>query len=236
MRNAKETARALHAGHDHDALPQPLEEVLEAAWVAEETGSEATAQRAEHFCSAVSADTVADLRSRGLLETNGGDVPRLTELGRKKAEPIIRRHRLAERLVCDVLHADITAAEDSACVFEHVVAPDIADAICTLLGHPALCPHGRPIPAGDCCRRKDSEVSSLIVRLSHLRPGQSARVAYLESAASPRIQKLLALGIAPGRTVELLQRWPVIIVRVDATQVALDLPVAGAISVYAPPS
>jgi TRAP transporter TAXI family solute receptor len=55
-----------------------------------------------------------------------------------------------------------------------------------------------------------------------------------EAEASPRMQKLLALGLSPGRTLEVLQRWPVLIVRVDNTQVALDQPVAEAISVYAP--
>ena len=226
--------RAQHPGEEELPLPPQLEEVLEAAWVAAECGEEEAAQRADHFHRAVSAETIAELRSRGLLSEDISGGVLLTELGRRKAEPIIRAHRLAERLVCDVLHADVATAEDSACVFEHVVAPDIADAICTLLGHPITCPHGRPIPEGSCCRRNATEVSSLIVRLPRLKVGQTAKVAYLETEASARMQKLLALGISPGRTVEVLQRWPVIIVRVDNTQVAIDQPVAEAISVYAP--
>jgi DtxR family Mn-dependent transcriptional regulator len=228
------TTRAQHPGEEEHALPSVLEEVLEAAWVAVEAGDEAATSRVEHFRGAISPEAVASLRAQGLIEPDGGAGLVLTEAGRKRAEPIIRSHRLAERLICDVLHADLTVAEDSACVFEHLVAPDIADAICTLLGHPTVCPHGRPIPPGQCCARHTSEVSSLIVRLPRLHVGQRARIAYLEAEASPRMQKLLALGIAPGRTVELLQRWPVIIIRVENTQVALDLPSAGAISVYAP--
>ncbi len=226
--------RAQHAGEEELPLSHQFEEVLEAAWVAAESGEQETALRAEHFRSAVSPENIAELRARGLLADDGPDAVVLTDLGRKRTEPIIRAHRLAERLVCDVLHADVASAEDSACVFEHVVAPDIADAICTLLGHPNVCPHGRPIPEGECCRRNASEVQSLIVRLPRLKVGQHAQIAYLESAASPRMQKLLAMGISPGRTLEVLQRWPVIIVRVENTQVALDHPVAEAISVYAP--
>lgn len=226
--------RAQHAGEEELPLSAQLEEVLEAAWVAAESGEQEAAQRAEHFRLAVSPENIAELRSRGLLEEDPQGALRLTELGRNKSERIIRAHRLAERLICDVLHSDLASAEDSACVFEHVVAPDIADAICTLLGHPSVCPHGRPIPEGECCRRNASEVSSLIFRLPRLKVGQRAQIAYLESAASRRMQKLLAMGISPGRTIEVLQRWPVIIVRVENTQVALDLPVAEAISVYSP--
>lgn len=229
------TSRAYHPDEEDDLLPARLEEVLEAAWVAEEMGDEETL-RSAHFRSAVSSQTVAELERRGLIETGPDNRHMLTERGRQKTEPIIRRHRLAERLICDVLHSDISSAEDSACVFEHLVAPDIADAICTLLGHPRLCPHGSPIPAGECCRANASEVSSLIVHLPHLKVGQKARIAYLEGHTSPRIQKLLSLGLLPGKTIELLQRWPVLIVRVDATQVALDLAVAEAISVYSPAS
>jgi DtxR family Mn-dependent transcriptional regulator len=228
------TGRAHHADEEGEALPLSLDEALEAAWVAEEAGSEDAARRPEHFRGAVSPEGAAELERRGLVERTPGGALALTDLGRRRTESIIRRHRLAERLVCDVLHADIAAAEDSACVFEHLLAPDIADAICTLLGHPRLCPHGHPIPGGDCCRRDDSELSSVIVRLSRLKAGQKARIAYLEGEASPRIQKLLSLGLTPGRTIELLQRWPVIVVRVDATQVALDFDVADSVSVYSP--
>jgi len=226
--------RAQHPGEEALPLPPQLEEVLEAAWVATESGEQEAIERADHFRRAVSPETVAELRSRGLLEEDAAGALVLTERGRRKAEPIIRAHRLAERLVCDVLHSDVATAEDSACVFEHLLAPDITDAICTLLGHPSVCPHGRPIPAGECCHGNATEISSLIVRLPRLKVGQRAKIAYLEAEASPRMQKLLALGLSPGRTMEMLQRWPVIVVRVDNTQVALDQPVAEAISVYAP--
>lgn len=235
MTDDSTAGRARHFDEEAEILPATLDEALEAVWVAEETGSEDSARRPEHFRGPLSAERFSELERRGLVEHAAGGDLALTERGRQRTEPIIRRHRLAERLICDVLHADITAAEDSACVFEHLVAPDIADAICTLLGHPRLCPHGRPIPRGPCCQREASELSSVIVRLPRLKAGQKARIAYLEGESSPRIQKLLSLGLTPGRTIELLQRWPVLVVRVDATQVALDFEVADSISVYPPP-
>ena len=44
-----------------------------------------------------------------------------------------------------------TEVEESACKFEHILSPDVTERICTLLGHPTACPHGSPIPKGDCC-------------------------------------------------------------------------------------
>ena len=61
-------------------------------------------------------------------------------------------HRLAERLFRDVLGIhDEDEIESSACKFEHILSPDVTERICTLLGHPTACPHGSPIPKGDCC-------------------------------------------------------------------------------------
>jgi len=69
----------------------------------------------------------------------------LTPRGRREAEGAIRRHRLAERLLNDVLETkqDI---DENACRFEHLIYEGIEENICTLLGHPKVCPHGRPIP------------------------------------------------------------------------------------------
>ena len=75
-----------------------------------------------------------------------------TEKGRKRAEDVIRRHRLAERLFTQTFHVhDEKEVAEQACRFEHILSPEATDSICTFLGHPRTCPHGSPIPAGDCC-------------------------------------------------------------------------------------
>ena len=81
--------------------------------------------------------------------TDGGKKIRLTEKGEIYAQQLIRAHRLAERLLYDVVGGDF---ESGACEFEHTVTPELVDSICTLLGHPKLCPHGMPIPEGQCCK------------------------------------------------------------------------------------
>jgi ABC-type lipoprotein export system ATPase subunit len=75
-----------------------------------------------------------------------------TEKGRKRAEDVIRRHRLAERLFTQTfqVHDEKEIAEE-ACKFEHILSPEATERICSFLGHPRTCPHGSPIPAGECC-------------------------------------------------------------------------------------
>jgi putative ABC transport system ATP-binding protein len=84
-----------------------------------------------------------------------------TEKGRRRAEDIIRRHRLAERLFRQTFQVeDEKEVAEQACKFEHILSPEATDRICTFLGHPRTCPHGSPIPAGPCCVAAKSAVRS----------------------------------------------------------------------------
>jgi putative ABC transport system ATP-binding protein len=85
---------------------------------------------------------------------DGEWIVELTPRGRRRAADIIRRHRLAERLFTDSLAMDSeTEIEEQACKFEHILSPQATDKICSFLGHPVTCPHGAPIPPGECCKR-----------------------------------------------------------------------------------
>jgi putative ABC transport system ATP-binding protein len=84
---------------------------------------------------------------------DGSMIVELTSRGRERAGSVIRRHRLAERLFTDSLAMDSESEiEQQACKFEHILSPEATDKICTFLGHPRTCPHGAPIPPGECCR------------------------------------------------------------------------------------
>jgi putative ABC transport system ATP-binding protein len=86
-----------------------------------------------------------------------------TEKGRKRAEDVIRRHRLAERLFTETFHVhDEKEVAEQACKFEHILSPEATDSICTFLGHPRTCPHGSPIPAGECCLAETSAAQASI--------------------------------------------------------------------------
>ncbi len=83
---------------------------------------------------------------------DGNQLVDFTERGRRTAEDIIRRHRLAERLFTETLNMDNeTEIEQQACKFEHILSPEATERICSFLGHPRTCPHGCPIPEGTCC-------------------------------------------------------------------------------------
>ena len=100
---------------------------------------------------------------------DGTLIVELTPRGRERAGSIIRRHRLAERLFTDSLAMDSESEiEQQACKFEHILSPEATDKICTFLGHPRTCPHGAPIPPGQCCG-KSSELTGATVSSSTAR-------------------------------------------------------------------
>src|SRR6266568_6463981 len=92
------------------------------------------------------------LKPAGVSVGDGSMVVELTSRGRQRAADIIRRHRLAERLFTDSLALESESEiEQQACKFEHILSTEATDKICTFLGHPRTCPHGAPIPPGQCC-------------------------------------------------------------------------------------
>jgi len=90
-----------------------------------------------------------------LVKLQNGHVG-LTTDGSRRARDVVRRHRLAERLFKDTFAIDDSEAHTQACKFEHIISPELDQRICTFLGHPKTCPHGNPIPPGDCCTNAKS--------------------------------------------------------------------------------
>ena len=123
-------------------------------------------------------------------------------------------------------------AEAGACEFEHVVVPEIVDGICTLLGHPKVCPHGLPIPEGECCREARKSAATATKNITELKVGQEARIAYLNTQSNSRMHQLTQMGIHPGAKIRIHQTYPALVVRIDTTQIALDENVAKDILVW----
>jgi putative ABC transport system ATP-binding protein len=99
------------------------------------------------------ARTLSRMSERHLVELQNGEA-QLTMVGSQRARGVVRRHRLAERLFKDTFSVDDSEAHTQACRFEHIISPELDQRICTFLGHPKTCPHGNPIPPGDCCNGK----------------------------------------------------------------------------------
>jgi DtxR family Mn-dependent transcriptional regulator len=122
--------------------------------------------------------SIEALAAAGLLEVSGGMV-NLSPDGHRQAGDVVRRHRLAERLMMDVLGMPPASGEYIAGEMEHIVSPELTRGICTLLGHPTECPHGNPIPPGPCCREGQRAVGAAVISLHDLPPGEEATVSYI---------------------------------------------------------
>ena len=153
----------------------------------------------------------------------------LTEKGEDYGRQIIRAHRLAERLLYDVLGGDF---ESGACEFEHIITPELVDSICILLGHPKTCPHGSPIPQGRCCKESYRTAQSSVVPLVELEVGQSARVAYINCKNDQQLHKIDSLCIRPGAIATLHQRYPTYVVECEGSNIAMDEQIASSICVW----
>ena len=153
----------------------------------------------------------------------------LTEKGTGYAQQLIRAHRLAERLLYDVLGGDF---ESGACEFEHTVTLELVDSICILLGHPKTCPHGSPIPQGQCCKESRRTAQSSVIPLVELEVGQSARVAYINCKSDQQLHKIDSLCIRPGVIATLHQRYPTYVVECEGSNIAMDQQIAANICVW----
>jgi DtxR family Mn-dependent transcriptional regulator len=170
------------------------------------------------------------LAQEGLVEHSGETVT-FTAEGRLEAERAIRRHRLSERLFHDIIETDPSDMEKAACQLEHVVKRGIEEKICRLLGHPLTCPHGKPIPPGDCCHKAKESKERFVAPLTSLKPGETGVIAYIKAGDSKKLQKLMAMGVVPGNAVELNGNFPSFVFTVGYSQYAVDADMAAAIIV-----
>ncbi len=216
----------------HHRIADEIVEVLEAVWTSEEEGTDSEEGVASRAMTVVTEELLVECESAGFISRPGEGRIALTPLGRQTAEDVIRRHRLAERLVVDVLGMTIEESEVDACEFEHLLARNVTEAICTLLGHPRFCPHQHPIPEGDCCRRAGDQVSAVVTSLDRLSIGEPARIAYVSALNYRRIQMLSSLGILPGVPIKVHQRYPSFVIQCEETQIALEEEIARDIYVW----
>lgn len=215
-------ARALDAP---SAESHAMDEVYEQLWMHEEERAGAPMPEADLLAGLREiprAEALLEtMAARALLAREGG-AWRIAEGGRTRARQVIRRHRLAERLFVDVLEIAPELVESNACSFEHAISREVAEHICTLLGHPSTCPHGHPIPPGACCERFRTQAGPALMPLSRLPVGERGEVAYIATQVHARLDRLAALGLVPGSTLRLHQRSPSYVLFAGETQVALD--------------
>jgi DtxR family Mn-dependent transcriptional regulator len=211
-----------------------LEEILESVYSEREKGKDEAGAILAHPGAAHAPDARAeDLRSlegEGWVVLDGARV-RLTEEGERRAKEVVRRHRLTERLFHDVLLLGEEATELQACEFEHILSPEATNSVCTLLGHPPTCPHGKPIPPGACCAAFNRTVRPLVTGLGSFELGAKGRIVFIAPRFHDRMDRLAALGVIPGSEIRLHQRSPAFVIEIGETTIALDPEIAAEIFV-----
>ena len=134
------------AGEHHPAFEEYCECIFELAEDDVDVIQARIAERLQVSRPAVS-EMIKKLETEGLIVTGGGID--LTADGRVLAQRVVRRHRLAERFLTDVLKLSWAEAHHEAGKWEHIMSSHVEEAMNTLLGEPTTCPHGNPIPGSD---------------------------------------------------------------------------------------
>lgn len=155
----------------------------------------------------------------------------LSEEGDSNGRIVVRRRRLAERLLVDVLNTKEKHVRSSACEFEHILHRGIDENVCILLGHPRTCPHGKDIPEGECCIKAREELEHVVASLSALNKGQCGNIAYFDMREDKKMQKMLAMGVLPGIPIKLVQSYPSYVFDLNHTRYAVDKEIADSIYV-----
>lgn len=198
------------------ALTDQAEEILEHLWIRteeEKQPADLSLMRDE--------DALQMLQRLDLVLVDDGSAT-LSDEGREAAEHCVRRHRLAERLLADILDTGEEHLHSASCKFEHGLHRGLEERVCTMLGHPRTCPHGKPIPPGECCRQLEREPGQLLAPVSELGVNESATVAYLQSEEIENLRKLMAMGALPGTELVVKQRFPSYVIRMENSQFAID--------------
>ncbi len=210
-----------------------IEELLELCWTAAEDGLVPLDQDrlpTQLLCflphpiepdGAIQQETLEAMIQQGLLLATNRRI-QLSPAGARQAQEVVRRHRLTEVLLHNVLAVSEASMEATACQVEHILNAEGTEAVCAFLGHPPSCPHGRAIPSARCCALAQASVTSLIIPLASLPIGEDATIGFIHTARHAYLQRLHAMGVVPGHTIRLCQTSPALVIQVGETQLALD--------------
>lgn len=179
------------------------------------------------------SQTIARMERDGLVVVAEDRHLQLTDEGRGKAVDVMRKHRLAERLLSDVIGLDWAYVHEEACRWEHVMSEQVERRLVELLGYPTESPYGNPIPGLDqlgefAAERVDQDVVGL-VRLLDATGGPVAgtvrRLAESAQVDPELLQQLRDAGVVPGARGDFRYSEGYVLVQIEGVEDALELPV-----------
>jgi DtxR family Mn-dependent transcriptional regulator len=148
-------------------------------------------------------NTVERLEREGYITHEPYKGVKLTEKGVKIALHVVRRHRLSERLLTDILHMEWEKVHEAACKLEHGITDEIIKPLEKTLRHPKTCPHGNPIPTkcGGIIEEKSQPLTTL-------NKGEQGMIMRITEEGSDLLHYLNTLGLLPGASVQILEKAP----------------------------
>lgn len=186
------------------------------------------------------SQTVGRMERDGLVVVSDDRSLQLTDAGRQKAVDVMRKHRLAERLLSDVIGLDWAYVHEEACRWEHVMSEQVERRLVELLGHPTESPYGNPIPGldqlGDIPSQNfEQGVVGLVRRLNEAGEPVAGTVRRLAEPAQvdpELLQQLKGAGVLPGATGGFRYSEGYVLVEMDGIDEALELPVEVAAHIF----
>jgi DtxR family Mn-dependent transcriptional regulator len=217
-------------GHTH--FDESTEEYLEAIYRLEREGPGVSTSALASELGVAPASVsgmLKKLSGDGYIEHRARGEAKLTQRGLAVAVRVLRRHRLAECFLTQMLGMPWDEVHEEACRLEHAISSRVEERLVAVLGDPQVCPHGQPIPPQDL-----SDPARPGVPLSQLDEGDDASVHGVTEEFSEMLRYLADIGMRPGADVCVLEKAPLggpITVRIGAKRHAISLELARMVTV-----
>ena len=186
------------------------------------------------------SQTIARMERDGLVVVEGDRHLELTDNGRSKAIHVMRKHRLAERLLADVIGLDWAFVHEEACRWEHVMSEQVERRLLEMLDHPTESPYGNPIPGlaelGDVPAPAfmDGVVNlvELVAGRSEPASGVIRRLGEPVQFEPELLQQLQSAGVMPGAVATISAAGSYVFVQVEGFGEGLELPNEVAVHIF----
>ncbi len=186
------------------------------------------------------SQTVGRMERDGLVVVSDDRTLEMTDIGRQKAVDVMRKHRLAERLLSDVIGLDWAYVHEEACRWEHVMSEQVERRLVELLGHPTESPYGNPIPGLDQLGDQPTPTfeEGVIGLVRRLDDSNGAITGIVRRLAEPAqvdpelLEQLRGAGVIPGASGAFHYSEGYVVVQMDGNEDGLELPVEVAAHIF----
>ncbi len=214
-------------GHSHSHFAESFEMYMKAIYRLEREGPGVTTSALATELGVAPASVSGMLKKlvgEGFVEHEiRGDI-KLTRKGLEVAVGVVRRNRLAERLLTDLLGMSWDEVYAEACILEHAITDRVEERLVVALGDPQICPHGHPIPPKDL-----SEPVRTGIPLAQVEPGQRVAVAGVTEQMPEILRYLGQVGVRPGVYLNVVAKAPLggpVTIEVEGERHAISLELA----------